>query len=124
MESKDESKEIDIKNRTCYCLDNTVIVWDIFGGYFIYSEDILFDEKLYKEKNGNILIYNISHKTFMGWKPLRIRFDKIDGFIKIYDGTKYLVLFNNHFKYDEVSWILLSKKMKTIIHKLKECKYI
>ena len=66
MESKDESKEIDIKNRTCYCLDNTVIVWDIFGGYFIYSEDILFDEKLYKEKNGNILIYNISHKTFMG----------------------------------------------------------
>ena len=53
----------------------------------------------------------------MGSKPLRIRFDKIDGFIKIYDGTKYLVLFNNHFKYDEVSWILLSKKMKTIIHK-------
>ena len=26
----------------------------------------------------------------MGTKPLRIRFDKIDGFIKIYNGTRYL----------------------------------
>ena len=26
-------------------------------------------------------------------KPLRIRFDEIDGFIKIYDGIRYLVLF-------------------------------
>ena len=30
----------------------------------------------------------------MGAKPLRIRFDKIDEFIKIYDGTRYLVLFS------------------------------
>ena len=37
--------------------------------------------------NQKILIYNISYK------PLRIRLDKIDGFIKIYDGTRYLVLF-------------------------------
>ena len=51
MESKDESKEIDIKHRTCYCLDNTMIVCDIFGGYFIYSEDISLDKKLCKEKN-------------------------------------------------------------------------
>ena len=27
-------------------------------------------------------------------KPLRIRFDKIYGFIKMYDGIRYLVLFN------------------------------
>ena len=40
----------------------------------------------------NILIYNISHKTFIGAKPLHIRFDKVDGFIRVYDGTKYLVL--------------------------------
>ena len=38
----------------------------------------------------------------MGSKPLRIRLYKIDGFIKIYDRIKYLVLFNNHFRYD---WI-------------------
>ena len=31
----------------------------------------------------------------MGEKPLRIRFNKVDGFIKIYDGTRYLVLFGH-----------------------------
>ena len=31
----------------------------------------------------------------MGSKPLRIRFDEIDGFIKIYDGIRYLVLFGH-----------------------------
>ena len=28
----------------------------------------------------------------IGAKPLRIRFDKIDGFIRVYNGTRYLVL--------------------------------
>ena len=32
-------------------------------------------------------------------KPLRIRFDKIDGFIRVYDGSRYLVLFGRE-KYD------------------------
>ena len=32
-------------------------------------------------------------------KPLRIKFNKIDGFIRIYDGTRYLVLFGSE-KYD------------------------
>ena len=32
---------------------------------------------------------------------MRIRFDKIDGFIKVYDGTKYLVLFGPE-KYDAI----------------------
>ena len=30
----------------------------------------------------------------MGAKPLRIRFNKIDGFVKIYDGIRYLVLYD------------------------------
>ena len=34
-----------------------------------------------------------------GAKPLRIRFDKIDGFITAYDGTRYLLLFGGE-KYD------------------------
>ena len=34
-------------------------------------------------------------------KPLRIRFDKIDGFIRIYDGSRYLVLFDIE-KYDVI----------------------
>ena len=31
----------------------------------------------------------------MGAKPLRIRFDEIDGFIKIYDGVRYVLLFRS-----------------------------
>ena len=45
------------------------------------------------------MIYDISYKTLIGAKPLRIRFDEIDGFIRVYDGTSYLVLFGGD-KYD------------------------
>ena len=38
------------------------------------------------------MIYDISYKTLIGPKPLRIRFDKLDGIIKIFDGSKYPVL--------------------------------
>ena len=31
----------------------------------------------------------------MDAEQLRIRFDEIDGFIKIYDGVRYLVLFTS-----------------------------
>ena len=41
------------------------------------------------------------HKIFNDYKPLGIRFDKIDGFIKVYDGTRYLVLFGSE-KYDSI----------------------
>ena len=41
--------------------------------------NILLNKKSFK----NLLIYNISNKTFMIEKPLHIWFDKIDGFIKI-----------------------------------------
>ena len=51
--------------------------------------NITIDEKSHK----SILIYNISYNTFIGSKPLCIRFDKIDGFVRIYDGTRYLTLF-------------------------------
>ena len=39
--------------------------------------------------------------TLIGPKHLWIRFDKIDGFIKIYDGSKYLVLLGSE-KYDAI----------------------
>ena len=55
---------------------------------------ILLDEKLYKEKDKNDLVYGISCKTSAGEKPLRIRYDEIDGFIKIHNGIRYLVLFD------------------------------
>ena len=47
----------------------------------------------------NTLLYNILYKTLTGAKPFRIRFNKVDGFIRIYDGTRYLVLLGGE-KYD------------------------
>ena len=43
------------------------------------------DEKSYE----NVLICDISYKTVIGAKPLRIMFDKVNRFIRVYDGTKF-----------------------------------
>ena len=43
----------------------------------------LLDEKSYESYHESSLIYDISYKIFMGEKPFHIRFDKVDGFIKI-----------------------------------------
>ena len=37
----------------------------------------------------------------IGAKPLCIRFNKIDGFTRVYDGTRYLVLFGYE-KFDAI----------------------
>ena len=37
----------------------------------------------------------------IGPNPLHIRFDKVDGFIRIYDGNRYLTLFGSE-KYDAI----------------------
>ena len=42
----------------------------------------------------NILIHEIWYKSLIAAKPLRLRFDKVDGFIRVYDGTRFLVLFS------------------------------
>ena len=54
-----------------------------------YLDNIIINGKSHE----NILIYNISYKNLIGSKPLRIRLDKIDRSIRIYDGTRYLTLF-------------------------------
>ena len=36
----------------------------------------------------------ISYENLIGEKPLRIMFDKIDGLIRVHDGSRYLVLFD------------------------------
>ena len=41
------------------------------------------------------------YKILIDCKPSRIRFEKIVGFIKVYDGTRYLVLFWSE-KYDSI----------------------
>ena len=91
MESQDELEEIEIKNPACYYFDDIIRFWD----RDIDFSDILLKEKLCIEKYENILIYNISYKRLTGAKPLRIRYDKIDGFIKDHNGIRYLVLFGS-----------------------------
>ena len=69
IDSNDELKETDIKNRTCYYFDDITKIENF------NLDSILIDVKSYE----NILVYNISYKTLIGTKPLRIRFYKIDG---------------------------------------------
>ena len=66
-----------MKNLTCYFYDD-----------IIKLEDFHFNNILIDEKYENVLIYDISYKTLIGPKPLHIRFNKIDIFIRIYDGTR------------------------------------
>ena len=47
------------------------------------------------------MIYGISYKTFTGVKLLHIRLIKVDRFIKVYDRTRYLILFGSE-KYDVI----------------------
>ena len=77
MDSNDELKELDI------IIISMTIKIEKFN-----LDKILIDGKLYE----SILVYNISYKNLIA-KHLLIRFDKINGFIKVYDGSRYLVLF-------------------------------
>ena len=49
----------------------------------------------------NNLVYDVPYKILIGGKPLPIRSDKVDGFIGVYDETKYVVLFDP-VKYDAI----------------------
>ena len=56
----------------------------------IYQDlEILVTIMFYQTKNHMKMFW----LKFMGSKPLGIWFEKIDGFIKIYNGIRYLVLF-------------------------------
>ena len=85
MNSKYELRKIEIKNRVRYYFDV------IINGTKINFGSILLIKKLYE----NISAYNISYKSPTCPKPLRIKFDKINGFIiSIDDKIKPLVLFD------------------------------
>ena len=91
MVSNDKLKEIEIINRTCYYFVDLIKI------KYFNSDNILMNEKSYE----SILVYDISYETLIGAKLLRIRFDKINGFIRVYDQTRYLVLFGPE-KYDTI----------------------
>ena len=51
-------------------------------------------------------------------KPQRIRFDKVDGFIRVYDGTKYLVFFRGekyNFIYNRIRYLIGVKSAITVV---------
>ena len=79
MESNNKLKEIAIKNRTYYYFDDIIEIEDLD------FDNILINEKSYK----NILVYDISYKTLVGAKSLSFKFDKVNAFIRVYDGTRY-----------------------------------
>ena len=74
------------------CYFDSIIKLEVFG-----VNNILMDEKSHKNNS----IYSISCKTLIGGKPLCIRLGKIDGFIRIYYGARYLILFGSK-KYDAI----------------------
>ena len=78
MESNDQLREVNIKNCTFYSFDDIIRIKDFD------INNILIDEKPFE----NILAYNISYKSLIDCKPLRVRFNKINGFIRVYNGTR------------------------------------
>ena len=71
-------KEINVKNRTCYYLDYIINIIII---------SIIYNISMGKKSYENILVYDIWYKTLIGPKPLPIRFDQVDGLIRVTDGT-------------------------------------
>ena len=67
----------------------------------IKIEDFDFNNILINEKS-YVNIKTFRTKLLMGAKPMRIRFDKVNEFIRVYDRTRYLVLFVGE-KYDFIS---------------------
>ena len=63
-----EYKKLRMKNRTFYYFDDITKLEDLD------LDNILIDKKLHE----NIFIYDISYKTLIHSKHLRIRFDEID----------------------------------------------
>ena len=78
------------------------------------TDNISIDEKSHE----NILIYGISYKTLIGSKPLHIRLNRTDGFISVYDGTRYLRLFGSEIYdaiYDRIRYLVSLKCVITYI---------
>ena len=57
-------------------------------------------------------------KSLIGAKPLRIKFDQVDGFVKVYDGTRYLALFGGEkldFIYNRIRYVKGAKSGITYV---------
>ena len=73
------------------------------------------------------MVYDISYKTLIGSKPLRIKLDKIDGLLRSFDGTRYLTLFGTEVYdaiYNKIGYLIslessITYVFLTILRKLK-----
>ena len=72
-------QEVDIKNRICYYFD-----------HIVNSNDFDLDNILLVKKSHETKSIYVAYKTPYGARPLRNVFDKVDGYIRKYDKTKYL----------------------------------
>ena len=77
-----------------------LLFWWYNDSYKYWFDNILLDKKSYK----HFLIHNIPYRTFLSEKPLRIWFDKINGFVKNYNGIRYLLLSINYEIYDRIKY--------------------
>ena len=101
-------KEISIENCTCYYFEALTRI-EVFD-----FDNVLLHKKSYE----NILAYGISHKSLIGARPLRIRFNKVDGFIRVYDGTTYLALFGpekHDAIYNRIKYFISQKSVITYV---------
>ena len=86
----------------CYYFD------DIINIYVFNFDNILLNEKSYEK----FLISDVSLKTQYCAMSLRIVIlDKLDGYIRKYDGTKYLALFDfigsNQISFDIIRYLIV-----------------
>ena len=76
-------------------------------------DNVLVDEK----SNEKILFYNISYKILIAVEPLHIKFKKIDGLNRVYDGTS-LALFGREkfdFIYNRIRYLIGRKSGITYV---------
>ena len=72
--------------------------WECAGKFEDFDLDNI---SIYEKLHENILIYDISYKILIDPKALPIALFKIDGIIRIYDGTRCLTLLGSK-KYDAI----------------------
>ena len=97
-------KETNLKNRACYYFDD------------ININDLDLDKIYIHEKSyENILINGVAYKTPYGTNPLGIVFDKVDGYIRKYDKSRYLALLYSNEKneriFDRIIYLIMLKSI-------------
>ena len=98
-----EFKKVCIKNRTCYCFDDITKL----KGFDLNKN--LIDGKSHE----NEFIHVISYENLI---QKQIRFGKINGFVRDYDGVRYLILFSSE-TYDAIyNKIVSSISLKQLSH--------